>query len=66
MADATFVELRKYWSEEQITELVAVIAVAGFLARWNVTMATPIEGEPNEVGEKYLRPLGWCAGQHRR
>jgi len=66
VTDTTFVELRKHWSEEQITELVGVIAVAGFLARWNVTMATPIEAEPNEVGEKYLRPLGWHAGQHRR
>jgi len=66
VTDATFAALRKHWSEEQITELVGVIAVAGFLARWNVTMATPIEAEPNEVGEKYLRPLGWRAGQHRR
>jgi alkylhydroperoxidase family enzyme len=64
--DAIFVELRTHWSEEQIVELVGVIAMAGFLARWNVTMATPIEAEPNEVGEKYLRPLGWRAGQHKR
>jgi hypothetical protein len=28
-------------------------------------MATPIEEEPNEVGEKYLAPLGWHAGQHK-
>jgi hypothetical protein len=40
--------------------------VAGFLARWNVTMATPIEPEPNEIGEKYLAPLAWQAGQHKR
>jgi alkylhydroperoxidase family enzyme len=66
VTDATFVALREHWSEEQITELVGVIALAGFLARWNVTMATPIEAEPNEVGEKYLRPLGWRAGQHKR
>jgi alkylhydroperoxidase family enzyme len=64
--DAIFVELRKHWSEEQIVELVGVIAMAGFLSRWNVTMATPLEEEPNEVGEKYLRPLGWRAGQHKR
>lgn len=66
VTDATFAQLRKYWSEEQIIELAGVIAVAGFLARWNVTMATPIEAEPNEVGEKYLAPFGWRAGQHRR
>lgn len=66
VSDATFTELRKHWSEEQIVELLGVIAMAGFLARWNVSMATPIEDEPNEVGEKYLAPLGWSAGPHRR
>jgi hypothetical protein len=42
------------------------LPVAGFLSRWNVTMATPIEPEPNDVREKYLVPLGWSAGEHKR
>ena len=66
VTEQTFSELRRHWSEEQIVELVGVIAVAGFLSRWNVTMATPIEPEPNDVGEKYLAPLGWSAGAHKR
>ncbi|HEU4661052.1 MAG TPA: carboxymuconolactone decarboxylase family protein [Pseudolabrys sp.] len=66
VTDSMFVELRKYWDEEQIVELVGVIAVAGFLSRWNGMMATPIEDEPNEVGEKYLAGQGWSAGAHRR
>jgi alkylhydroperoxidase family enzyme len=66
VTDVMFVELHKYWDEEQIVEIVGVIAIAGFLARWNVTLATPIEDEPNEIGEKYLAPLGWHAGPHRR
>jgi alkylhydroperoxidase family enzyme len=66
VSDATFVELRKFWTEEQIVEIVGVIAMAGFLARWNVTMATPIESEPNEVGEKHLKSSGWEAGAHLR
>ena len=41
--DAIFAELRGHWSEEQIVELMGVIAMAGFLSRWNVSMATPIE-----------------------
>jgi hypothetical protein len=61
-----FGELRKHWSEEQIVELVGVIAMAGFLSRWNGIMTTPIEDEPNEVGEKYLAAQGWRAGPHRR
>jgi alkylhydroperoxidase family enzyme len=64
--DEHFAELRKYWSEAQIVEIVGVIAMAGFLARWNMTMATPIEPEPNDVGEKHLAAFGWCAGPHRR
>src|SRR6185369_9010554 len=47
VTEQTFSELRRHWNEEQIVELVGVIAVAGFLSRWNVTMATPIEPEPN-------------------
>jgi alkylhydroperoxidase family enzyme len=66
VTDSMFVELRRHWSEEQIAELVGVIAMAGFLSRWNGIMATPIEDEPNEVGEKHLAAQGWRAGPHRR
>jgi alkylhydroperoxidase family enzyme len=66
VTDDIFLALRTYWSEEQIVELVGVIAMAGFLPRWNLTFATPIEDEALEIGERYLAPLGWHAGQHRR
>ena len=66
VTDDIFLALRTYWSEEQIVELVGVIAMAGFLSRWNLTFATPIEDEALEIGERYLAPLGWHAGQHRR
>jgi len=66
VTDATFAELRKYWSDEQIVEIVGVVAMAGFLSRWNVSMATPLEPEPAEVGDKHLKPLGWDASLHRR
>jgi alkylhydroperoxidase family enzyme len=66
VTDAMFVELRKHWSEEQIVEIVNAVAMAGFLARWNCTMATPLEDEAREVGEKYLAPQGWTGGNHRR
>ncbi len=63
---ATFAELRKYWSEEQIVEIVGVVAMAGFLSRWNGTMATPLEEEPTQVGDKHLAKLGWDPSLHRR
>jgi alkylhydroperoxidase family enzyme len=65
VSNSTVADMRKHWSEDQIVEILGVVAMAGFLARWNVSMATPLEQEPNEVAEKYLSPLGWQAGQHR-
>ena len=66
VTDAVFAELRRHWSEEQIVELVATIAMAGFLARWNTTMATPIEEEPLAIGRKHLARQGWSPGAHLR
>ena len=66
VTDAMFAALRKYWSEDQIVEIVAAIAMAGFVARWNTTMATPLEAEPLAVGEKHLARHGWSPGPHRR
>ena len=64
VTDEMFAELRKHWTEEQIIEIVGVISVFGFLNRWNDTMATPLEEEPIEVGEKYLARGGWTVGKH--
>ncbi len=64
VTDAMFGELRRHWSEEQIVEIVATIAMAGFLARWNGTMATPLEDEPLAVARQHLAPHGWSAGIH--
>ncbi|MBI3435123.1 MAG: carboxymuconolactone decarboxylase family protein [Proteobacteria bacterium] len=66
VTDEMFAELRKHWSDDQIVEIVAVIAQFGFLNRWNDTLATPIENEALAVGEKYLAPHGWEAGRHAR
>jgi len=66
VTDDMFAEMRKYWSEEQIVEIVAVIAVFGFLNRWNDTMGTPLEDEPLEVGAKFLADHGWSPGKHAR
>jgi len=66
VTDPMFAELRKHWSEGEIVEIVAVIALFGFLNRWNDTMATPLESEPLEVGEKHLAGMGWSVGKHAR
>jgi uncharacterized peroxidase-related enzyme len=66
VTDEMFAAMRKYWTDEQMVEIVGVIAVFGFLNRWNDTMATPLEEEPSEVGEKYLAAHGWTPGKHER
>jgi uncharacterized peroxidase-related enzyme len=65
VTDDMFTALRKYWTEEQIVEIVGVIAAFGFLNRWNDTMGTPLEDEPIAVGEKFLAGHGWSPGKHR-
>lgn len=66
VTDEMFAKLREYWSDGQIVEIVAMIALFGFLNRWNDTFATPIEDEALAEGEKYLAPHGWEAGRHLR
>ena len=66
VTDAMFAELRKYWTEEQIVDIVGIISLFGFLNRWNDTLATPLADQPIEVGQKYLAPGGWQIGKHHR
>ena len=66
VTDESFAKLRRYWTESQVVEIVGVIALFGFLNRWNDTMATPLEEEPLQVGEQFLAPHGWSVGKHHR
>jgi uncharacterized peroxidase-related enzyme len=66
VSNESFAELRKHWSEEEIVEIVATIAMFGFLNRWNDTMGTPLEDKPMAAGEKFLGRGGWTPGKHRR
>jgi uncharacterized peroxidase-related enzyme len=66
VTDAMFAELREHWSDNQVVEILAVISTFGFLNRWNDTLATPLEKEPIQVGEKHLASHGWSAAKHLR
>jgi uncharacterized peroxidase-related enzyme len=66
VTDEMFLELKKHWSEEQIVEIVGVIAIFGFLNRWNDTFATPLENDPAHFGEEHLAQHGWTIGKHAR
>jgi alkylhydroperoxidase family enzyme len=65
VTDEIFAAASGFWSEEQMVEIVATVAMAGFLARWNVTMLTPLEDEPLSVGKQHLARHGWTPGRHR-
>jgi len=56
--------LRKYWTEGEIVEILGVIGLFGYLNRWNDSMGTQLE-EPAAVdGHKYLEKSGWNRGKH--
>jgi uncharacterized peroxidase-related enzyme len=66
VTDGMFLELRKHWTEEQIVEIVGLIALFGFLNRWNDTMATPLEDDPAHFAAAHLTQQGWTIGKHAR
>ena len=59
-----FDELRKHYDDGQIVEIVASIALFGYLNRWNDTMATTLEPLAVEVASRALGDVGWQAGKH--
>ena len=54
-----FDNLNKHFSNKEITDIVSVIALFGFLNRWNDTMGTVLEDVPENFVENQLKPLGW-------
>jgi alkylhydroperoxidase family enzyme len=64
VTDGHFVELAKHYSEDAAAEIVAVIALLGWLNRWNVTLATRIEDQAMAFAERHLAPSGWTPGAH--
>jgi uncharacterized peroxidase-related enzyme len=56
--------LRRYWSEDEIVEIVGVVALFGFLNRWNDSMATTLEDIGIDAGSRNLGHTGWQSGKH--
>src|SRR5712691_8379066 len=53
VSDEDFAELKRHYSDAQIVDIVAVIALFGFLNRYNDTMATELEASPIEAGKRF-------------
>jgi alkylhydroperoxidase family enzyme len=56
--------LRQHWDDGEIVELMGVVALFGYLARWNDSMATTLEAEAEESGTRWLASDGWTPGKH--
>ena len=54
-----FDNLRKYYSKQEIVDIVSVISLFGFLNRWNDTLGTALEEVPENFVNDKLKPLGW-------
>ncbi|HYF19585.1 MAG TPA: carboxymuconolactone decarboxylase family protein [Ramlibacter sp.] len=61
---ADFDDLKQHWDEGQIVEIVASIALFGYLNRWNDTMATALEPHALEVAHRTIGATGWQPGKH--
>ena len=59
-----FASLRAHFDDEQIVEIVATIALFGYLNRWNDTMATTLEPLPAQVAARAIGGAGWDPGKH--
>lgn len=56
---------RIYWDAGEIVEIMGVIALFGYLNRWNDSMGTEMENGAIESGNEYLSKKGWSPGKHQ-
>jgi len=56
--------LHQHWDDGEIVELLGVIALFGYLNRWNDSMATTLEVGAETTGDRLLGVDGWHKGKH--
>ena len=64
VSDADIKNLKNYFDDDQIIEIVGVICLFGWLNRFNDTLATNIEQEPLDFARRHLAASGWQVGKH--
>lgn len=62
--DAIAENMRKHWDEGEIVEIMGVIALFGYLNRWNDSMGTQLEDPAADSAQEYLGKHGWNRGKH--
>jgi uncharacterized peroxidase-related enzyme len=58
--------LRAHWDDGEIVEIAGVVALFGYLNRWNDSMGTTLEQGATESGDTWLAGHRWDGGKHRR
>jgi len=64
VSDTDIKNLKNYFDEDQIIEIVGVICLFGWLNRFNDTLATNLEQEPLDFATRHLAASGWQVGKH--
>ena len=62
--DALAERLHTHFSDDEIVEMLAVVAMFGFLNRWNDSMGTPLEARAEDIANRMLAASGWRRGKH--
>lgn len=62
--DGLWARVRAHWDEGEIVEIMGVIALFGFLNRWNDSMGTVLEPGAVAAGTQHLAGRGWNPGKH--
>jgi len=57
-------EMRKHYTDAQIADILSIICVAGWLNRWNDSLATVTDQESVDWAEQHLADVGWSVGKH--
>ncbi len=65
VTDAVAERARKFWTEGEIVEMMGVIALFGYLNRWNDSMGTEAEPGAHESGQQWLQKTDWSGEKHR-
>ena len=64
VAKNTEKQLHQFWSDDDIVEIMGVIALFGYLNRWNDVMATSLEDDAKKSGKDLLQKISWNPGKH--
>ena len=56
--------LRAHFTDEEARTLIGVVALGGFMNRYNDSLATVTDAESADWATEFLGPVGWDIGRH--